>query len=925
MLLQYYLCPYTILFFDQDVASIKGRAREYNIIRSVNETSELDAAATITSLVLLRTASIMAIRIFNRDAAQTSKQVHQFHIELITRRFYDRFKLEHAAFQASITGIPADTDRARYASLLLLRLMFLCFMQKKGFLANDINYLPNCLRLLQGRQSRDSSLSFYRHFLLPLFHEGLSKQEHRPELTTLLGKVPFLNSRLFSRHQLEYDYPGIHIPDQAFGRIFDFFDDYQWRSDDGPPGAENEINPGVLGYIFEKYLNQKQVGAYYTRKDVTEYIARTTIIPFVLDAAAKACPGAFQPGGPLWRLLQDNPDRYIYPAVKKGSELPLPPALEAGLYDISQRCEWNTPAPADFALPTETWREVVARHEHYARLHARLRAGEVHTINELITYNLDIRQFAQDVIEHCTEPELLQALYGSISQVTILDPTCGPGAFLFAALDILEPLYSTCFERLTHLYYGEKEGAWIGLAPSLRTDVHNQRYHILKTIIANNLYGVDIMEEAVAICKLRLFLKLITEVERIEDIEPLSINNSNIRTGNALLGSACKVETRHGIEQQSTFEGNTKQADIDHTAFHWHVEFPRIMQNGGFDVIIGNPPYIEYEKINSPYQAQNYQTLSTGNLYALTMERSAQLLAAAGRFGMIVPSSATCTDGYLPLQKILLEQSALHISSYSDQRGKLFAIPHPRLCIITYQKRPDPRSVFSTSYLKPGRELRDYLFQRLAYVEVTNQVRPGVIPRYGSRLERTLHNKLYSQAHHLGDYVCPTGDHSIYYTRKLSWFVQVTPFIPKILDEQGNIRHPSELKMLRFSSPVHADIAFVALNSNLFYWFVTTGSDCRNLNMREVLGLPLSIDEIAQSAQGALRKLAAKLAADLQEHAEMRQMSFKAMGALTIQCIFPGRSKAIIDEIDGLLAEHYGFTEEELDFIINYDSKYRAM
>ncbi len=118
-------------------------------------------------------------------------------------------------------------------------------------------------------------------------------------------------------------------------------------------------------------------------------------------------------------------------------------------------------------------------------------------------------------------------------------------------------------------------------------------------------------------------------------------------------------------------------------------------------------------------------------------------------------------------------------------------------------------------------------------------------------------------------------------------------------------------------------MAFVALNSNLFYWFITTRSDCRNLNMREVLGLPFSIDKIPVTTLRDLRKLATKLAEDLQIHSEMKRMNFNNIGTLTIQCLFPGKSKPIIDEIERMLAQHYGFTDEELDFILNYDCKYR--
>jgi type I restriction-modification system DNA methylase subunit len=72
----------------------------------------------------------------------------------------------------------------------------------------------------------------------------------------------------------------------------------------------------------------------------------------------------------------------------------------------------------------------------------------VHQINDLITYNLDLRQFAEDVISNCEGPELLRALYQATSTVTVVDPTCGSGAFLFAALNILEPLYEACLDRM---------------------------------------------------------------------------------------------------------------------------------------------------------------------------------------------------------------------------------------------------------------------------------------------------------------------------------------------------------------------------------------------------------------------------------------------------------------------------------------------
>ena len=161
--------------------------------------------------------------------------------------------------------------------------------------------------------------------------------------------------------------------------LFDFFDKYQWHLDERPLRIDNEINPDVLGYIFEKYINQnekytsqKQMGAYYTKEDITEYISKNTIIPSLFDVARKRCKIAFEPvggssdpdAGSVWQLLQTDPDRYIYDAVKTGVELGLPEEIAAGIDDVSKRTDCGTRQhPMSTPLPTEIWREVVARRD----------------------------------------------------------------------------------------------------------------------------------------------------------------------------------------------------------------------------------------------------------------------------------------------------------------------------------------------------------------------------------------------------------------------------------------------------------------------------------------------------------------------------------------------------------------------------------
>ena len=150
----------------------------------------------------------------------------------------------------------------------------------------------------------------------------------------------------------------------------------------------------------------------------------------------------------------------------------------------------------------------------------------------------------RDVIQYCEGPELLRAIYKAVCKVAVLDPTCGSGAFLFAALNVLKPLYEACLQRM-QMFVDELDAA---LAPhpkrfeDFRSILDESRQHpkqdyfILKSVIVNNLYGVDIMEEAVEICKLRLFLKLVAQVDSSDRIEPLPDIDFNIRSGNTLVG-----------------------------------------------------------------------------------------------------------------------------------------------------------------------------------------------------------------------------------------------------------------------------------------------------------------------------------------------------------------------------------------------------
>ena len=915
-----------------------------------------------------------------------------FDVERVTKRFYDRFKAEHDAFLRFLKGIPEEGMQRWYVSVMLNRLMFIYFIQKKGFLGGDDNYLR---RQLDRSRERGDGL-YYREFLCPLFFQGFARRESErsEETNRLLGRVPYLDGGLFQRHQIEELHgAAIQIPDAAFQRLFDFFEQYHWHLDERPLRADNEINPDVLGYIFEKYINQKEMGAYYTREDITEYISKNTVIPFLFDAAREKCGIAFEGEQSVWRLLQADPDRYIYPAVRKGVELPLPPEIAAGLQDVSRRGEWNRPAPEGYALPTEIWREVVARRRRYEEVWGKLVDGEVRSINDLITYNLDIRQFAQDVIENSEGPELLRAFWHAIERVTVLDPTCGSGAFLFAALNILEPLYEACLERM-EAFLAELDRSGERHRPEKYGDFRrvlqrvaqhpNRRYFILKSIVVNNLYGVDLMEEAVEICKLRLFLKLVAQVERVEEIEPLPDIDFNVRAGNTLVGYATYAQVKEALtykmdfdnalerieerargvdrlfalfrQQQMDLGGEVTAADKEelrsrlklletelngylageygvdvndkdayerwltsHRPFHWFVEFHAIVtDNGGFDVILGNPPYLEYAKVKNSYKLLPEFSAFATNLYSACSYRTQAIKNRRGYTSFIVPVSLPSTDRMQPLRMSLGKGHTVHHVSFSTRPSKLFEGAEQRLTIYVQSPSPDPR-VYSGGYLKWYSSERPHLFPCIGYVQVAPvQSRNCIWPKARgssehSVLARMLVRRPLGESRMLG-----LGSNLYYKNTGIRYFNTVTLRPPRCWINGVETRSSRETVLTVRPDYLHTVHALL-LSTTFFLWYQAT-SNCRDLNPSDILFFPVpSFPPNAPS----LMELSVAAEEDYVAKARILEMHNKLTGFVRLESLTPAGSKPILDEIDRELAQHYGFTDEELDFIINYDIKYR--
>ena len=348
-----------------------------------------------------------------------------------------------------------------------------------------------------------------------------------------------------------------------------------------------------------------------------------------------------------------------------------------------------------------------------------------------------------------------------------------------------------------------------------RVDAHpNRRYFVLKSIILNNLYAVDIMEEAVEICKLRLFLKLAAQVEPDAGrdnlgIEPLPDIDFNIRAGNTLIGYATKQEVQRcmkevgggqmklmdeadlgsfarfnircaDVEQsfakfrqlQTEGDGSVPHADKlelqkrlrtleeelnrhlasdygvkgndkvaygnwlkSHQPFHWFIQFYGILARGGFDVIIGNPPYLEYSKVTD-YKVRNYRTEACANLYVLTVERSLGLINTNGHLGMIIPISVACSGAMSPLRdEIAQAKRSVWLSHFSNRPGQLFTGAQNRLTILLASAKQDQPKELSTRYHRwdARNGERENLFATMRYEELAgnSSMFHGLLPKVG--------------------------------------------------------------------------------------------------------------------------------------------------------------------------------------------------
>ena len=202
----------------------------------------------------------------------------------------------------------------------------------------------------------------------------------------------------------------------------------------------------------------------------------------------------------------------------------------------------------------------------------------------------------------------------------VCDPACGSGAFLVAAFDLFDAEYKRVNEQIGAITHTMEP------------------FDIDREILNSNLYGVDINEESIEISKLSLWLKTAKRGKPLHSLE------ANLRVGNSLIAAA---------------DGG---AEFSPRAFDWSAAFPHITAHGGFDVIIGNRPYVRMERIKpiKPYLERHFEVASDrADLYCYFFELGVNLLRPGGRMGYISSSTFFKTGSGEPLRKFLLKTTAI--------------------------------------------------------------------------------------------------------------------------------------------------------------------------------------------------------------------------------------------------------------------------
>lgn len=548
-----------------------------------------------------------------------------FNIETVTKEFFERYKSLYLLLKEALDQhIKADrtsqkefelkgVETADFAKRLLGQIVFLYFLQKKGWLGvqkgqpwgtGSKDYLQ---RLYKGRKYKN----FFNDVLEHLFYDALATERQTQDhyYAPLDCKIPFLNGGLFEPFKgYAWDDTDILLDNKIFEDIFSVFDLYNFTvREDEPLDKEVAVDPEMLGKVFENLIpenERKGNGTYYTPREIVHYMCQESLINY-LDTVLNI---------------------KSMPIEKEGQR--------AFFGEVNEKVEYR-----------DEYRQTVPREDIEAFIHHGDSAQEHDTtagqkrINTAYKgdYNFKI---PASIREHA------EAIDKALADVKVCDPAIGSGAF---PLGIMNEIVRA--RGALNAYLGVQ-----GRSP----------YDFKRHAIQSTIYGVDIEPSAVDIAKLRLWLSLVVDEDDFGTIKPLPNLDYKIVTGNSLLGfpfstegrakklreltplkeeyfntysPSRKAELQARIKSiiQSEYDAPLTEKSLGYKVdfdFRWSF-FEVFDEESGFDILIANPPYVSIENFAGTIQQKvwkkNYDVFAArGDIYCLFYEQGFHLLKQNG-------------------------------------------------------------------------------------------------------------------------------------------------------------------------------------------------------------------------------------------------------------------------------------------------------
>lgn len=567
-----------------------------------------------------------------------------FSIEKVTKEFFLKYKELFLLLKEALDNILSrdskinrefarlQIDTVNFAKKLLGQIVFLYFLQKKGWLGigkdekgnfKEWGFGPKNFLQKLFKKGIVSYRNFFNDILEPLFYEALAIGRENDYYSRFNCKIPFLNGGLFEPiGGYDWQQTDILIDDVIFKRVFETFDLFNFTvREDEPLEKEVAVDPEMLGKVFENLLevkDRKSKGAYYTPREIVHYMCQESLINY-LDTTLNTRESPVVPQKPVQKKL------------------------------------FGKEEPEQLPLTTETYKPIVPRED----IEFFIRLGE-----QAIEHDRRVEAEGRETRDYQYEmPESIRRHAGEIdaalADIKICDPAIGSGAFPVGMMQEIVKARLILNTYLPPLPSPLTKG---GTEGGLERTAYNFKRHCIQ----ENLYGVDIDAGAVDIAKLRLWLSLVVD-EDYADIQPLPNLDYKIVCGDSLLGVEkdlfnqslfAELETlkpkyfeeTHPTKKRqlkAQIDGIIRQITHNDTHFDFEVYFSEVFHHKGahstgsgqgFDVVIGNPPYVRQESIKEfkPFFKAIYQCYTgVADIYVYFYERGLNLLRKNGMLAFI--------------------------------------------------------------------------------------------------------------------------------------------------------------------------------------------------------------------------------------------------------------------------------------------------